>query len=280
MADRPRRHQTALGGVGHAEQEQEVGHRHPEQHADRRGSWRRARDGGLPRLRGEMTQSQTGTARASPALARPRARTGPTSSTSDRAKAHRAGSAARLLSGGGACGVSARDSRTLRAPCREPSRLLRSALCTSPARSHDCAPVHLGLGQWPLVLLGFVRADSTIRGLYSLRPAQGRDGRAFRLIGVTAAQAQPLLEVRRAWARSRPPRGDRGGEQPRVQRGPVPHLLPALGDEVAGQGLLFKIPFVGWSMWLAGDIPVRRGDRDSARRPWPPAPAGSTAACR
>lgn len=29
---------------------------------------------------------------------------------------------------------------------------------------------------------------------------------------------------------------------------------------------IFRIPFVGWSMRLAGDIPVRRGDKDSARQ--------------
>jgi 1-acyl-sn-glycerol-3-phosphate acyltransferase len=27
---------------------------------------------------------------------------------------------------------------------------------------------------------------------------------------------------------------------------------------------LLKIPVVGWAMWLAGDIPVRRGEKDSA----------------
>jgi 1-acyl-sn-glycerol-3-phosphate acyltransferase len=31
-----------------------------------------------------------------------------------------------------------------------------------------------------------------------------------------------------------------------------------------GKASLFKIPVVGWSMWLAGDIPVRRGEKDSA----------------
>jgi len=30
-----------------------------------------------------------------------------------------------------------------------------------------------------------------------------------------------------------------------------------------GKSSLFKIPFLGWSMWLSGDIPVTRGNRDS-----------------
>jgi 1-acyl-sn-glycerol-3-phosphate acyltransferase len=28
---------------------------------------------------------------------------------------------------------------------------------------------------------------------------------------------------------------------------------------------LFRVPWVGWMFWLAGDIPIRRGDADSAR---------------
>lgn len=32
-----------------------------------------------------------------------------------------------------------------------------------------------------------------------------------------------------------------------------------------GKSSLFKVPFVGWSMVLAGDVPVRRGEKDSAK---------------
>jgi 1-acyl-sn-glycerol-3-phosphate acyltransferase len=32
-----------------------------------------------------------------------------------------------------------------------------------------------------------------------------------------------------------------------------------------GKASLFKIPAVGWSMWLAGDIPLTRGDQGSAK---------------
>jgi 1-acyl-sn-glycerol-3-phosphate acyltransferase len=32
-----------------------------------------------------------------------------------------------------------------------------------------------------------------------------------------------------------------------------------------GKSSLFKIPFVGWLLWLAGDVPVRRGARDSVK---------------
>jgi 1-acyl-sn-glycerol-3-phosphate acyltransferase len=46
-----------------------------------------------------------------------------------------------------------------------------------------------------------------------------------------------------------------------------PFLISHLPWEMKwlGKASLFKIPVVGWSMWLAGDIPVTRGDQDSAK---------------
>ena len=32
-----------------------------------------------------------------------------------------------------------------------------------------------------------------------------------------------------------------------------------------GKASLFRIPVAGWMMWMAGDVPVRRGDSDSAK---------------
>jgi 1-acyl-sn-glycerol-3-phosphate acyltransferase len=32
-----------------------------------------------------------------------------------------------------------------------------------------------------------------------------------------------------------------------------------------GKASLFRIPVAGWMMWMAGDIPVKRGDSDSAK---------------
>jgi 1-acyl-sn-glycerol-3-phosphate acyltransferase len=45
-----------------------------------------------------------------------------------------------------------------------------------------------------------------------------------------------------------------------------PFLISYLPWEMKwlGKRVLFRIPFIGWSMHLAGDIPVRRGDRASA----------------
>jgi 1-acyl-sn-glycerol-3-phosphate acyltransferase len=46
-----------------------------------------------------------------------------------------------------------------------------------------------------------------------------------------------------------------------------PFLISYLPWEMKwlGKASLFKIPVVGWSMWLAGDIPVTRGDQGSAK---------------
>ncbi|MBJ6762271.1 1-acyl-sn-glycerol-3-phosphate acyltransferase [Myxococcaceae bacterium JPH2] len=45
-----------------------------------------------------------------------------------------------------------------------------------------------------------------------------------------------------------------------------PFLISHLPWEMKwlGKASLFKIPVVGWMMWFAGDVPVERGDRDSA----------------
>lgn len=46
-----------------------------------------------------------------------------------------------------------------------------------------------------------------------------------------------------------------------------PFLISHLPWEMKwlGKASLFRIPIVGWSMWLSGDIPVVRGEKQSAR---------------
>jgi 1-acyl-sn-glycerol-3-phosphate acyltransferase len=90
-------------------------------------------------------------------------------------------------------------------------------------------------------------------------------GRAFRLIGVTAAKLNP------SW------RFSIEGETPASLRGRYvvisnhesnadPFLISYLPWEMKwlGKASLFKIPIVGWCMWLAGDIPIVRGKSTSA----------------
>jgi 1-acyl-sn-glycerol-3-phosphate acyltransferase len=91
-------------------------------------------------------------------------------------------------------------------------------------------------------------------------------GRCFRLIGVTAAKLTPFWHFRVH------------GEIPKSlshrtvvvsnhESNADPFIISLLPWEMKwlGKASLFKIPAVGWSMWLAGDIPVHRGNQDSAK---------------
>jgi 1-acyl-sn-glycerol-3-phosphate acyltransferase len=90
-------------------------------------------------------------------------------------------------------------------------------------------------------------------------------GRAFRLVGVVAAWLTPFWHFSVV------------GPVPRVNGRTVvvsnhesqtdPFLISHLPWEMKwlGKASLFRIPVVGWMMWLAGDVPVRRGDSASGK---------------
>lgn len=90
-------------------------------------------------------------------------------------------------------------------------------------------------------------------------------GRAFRLVGVVAARLTPFWHFSLL------------GPVPRVVGRTVvvsnhesqadPFLISHLPWEMKwlGKASLFRIPVVGWMMWLAGDVPVRRGDSASGK---------------
>ena len=91
-------------------------------------------------------------------------------------------------------------------------------------------------------------------------------GRLFRQIGVLAAKANPLWKFR--WAGTRP-------TDPRRPYVVVSNhesfsdilLLSHLPWEMKwlSKAEIMRIPFLGWCMRLAGDIPIWRGKVDSAR---------------
>lgn len=91
-------------------------------------------------------------------------------------------------------------------------------------------------------------------------------GRWYRRMGVGAAKVSP------SWHFSI--HGDVGEYRPtntvvvsNHQSQADPFLISNLPWEMKwlGKSVLFKIPFVGWAMSLAGDIPVNRGNKDSAK---------------
>ncbi len=90
-------------------------------------------------------------------------------------------------------------------------------------------------------------------------------GRAFRLIGVTAAKLNPFWKFGVHGTPTRP--SGRTVVVSNHESNADPFLISYLPWEMKwlGKASLFKIPVVGWSMWLAGDIPVRRGEKDSAQ---------------
>jgi 1-acyl-sn-glycerol-3-phosphate acyltransferase len=90
-------------------------------------------------------------------------------------------------------------------------------------------------------------------------------GRCFRLVGVTAAKLTPFWRfgVHGTVPRSVAPNTVVVSNH---ESNADPFLVSHLPWEMKwlGKASLFKIPVVGWMMWMAGDVPVERGDRDSA----------------
>lgn len=91
-------------------------------------------------------------------------------------------------------------------------------------------------------------------------------GRFYRWMGVAATRVSPAWSFRID--------GKVGDYRPsntvvvsNHQSQADPFLISNLPWEMKwlGKKVLFNIPFVGWSMSLAGDIPIDRGNRDSAK---------------
>ena len=91
-------------------------------------------------------------------------------------------------------------------------------------------------------------------------------GRLYRLTAIAVASLTPLWDFQIA------------GRLPARRPGRTvvvsnhcsqtdPFLISHLPWEMKwlGKASLFKVPVMGWSMWLAGDIPVVRGEKASAR---------------
>jgi 1-acyl-sn-glycerol-3-phosphate acyltransferase len=89
-------------------------------------------------------------------------------------------------------------------------------------------------------------------------------GRTFRLMGVTAARLNPFWKFAVHGTPTRP--GPRTVVVSNHESHADAFLISSLPWEMKwmAKSSLLKIPVVGWSMWLAGDIPVRRGEKDSA----------------
>ncbi len=89
-------------------------------------------------------------------------------------------------------------------------------------------------------------------------------GRTFRLVGASTVFLNPLWKFSTDGIRIRDPRRPYVAVSNHESYADI-FLISHLPWEMKwlGKEQLFKIPFLGWMMWLAGDIPVRRGTRES-----------------
>jgi len=117
------------------------------------------------------------------------------------------------------------------------------------------------------VVLCFVAVTLTLAVTWPFDRGRYWAGRAARIAGTLAARANPML------------RFDWAGPAPSDPRRPYivisnhessfdPFLLAFLPWEMKylGKASLFRVPFFGWAMWLAGDIAVNRGDKANRER--------------
>jgi 1-acyl-sn-glycerol-3-phosphate acyltransferase len=90
-------------------------------------------------------------------------------------------------------------------------------------------------------------------------------GRAFRLVGVVAARLTPFWHF--SVVGPTPPVAGRTVVVSNHASQADPFLISHLPWEMKwlAKASLFRIPVVGWMMWLAGDVPVRRGDSASGK---------------
>jgi 1-acyl-sn-glycerol-3-phosphate acyltransferase len=96
-------------------------------------------------------------------------------------------------------------------------------------------------------------------------PGRRVAGRAFRLVGVVAARLNPFWRFRVVGPARVPP--GRTVVVSNHESNADPFLISFLPWEMKwlGKASLFRIPVAGWMMWMAGDVPVHRGESDSAK---------------
>jgi 1-acyl-sn-glycerol-3-phosphate acyltransferase len=89
-------------------------------------------------------------------------------------------------------------------------------------------------------------------------------GRTFRIVGASTVWLNPLWKFSTDGLRIRDPRRPYVAVSNHESYADI-FLISHLPWEMKwlGKEQLFKIPFLGWMMWLAGDIPVKRGTRES-----------------
>jgi len=89
-------------------------------------------------------------------------------------------------------------------------------------------------------------------------------GRTFRIVGANTVRLNPLWRFTTDGVRIRDPRRPYvavANHESYADIFLISHLPWEMKWMVKEE--MYKIPFLGWMMWLAGDVPVRRGERES-----------------
>lgn len=133
-------------------------------------------------------------------------------------------------------------------------------------------PLALVLAIWTWVVLGvcsllcFVLQVVLVPLTWPFDRNRVITGRLYRITATIVARLTPLWDF--AWVGPLPAR--RPGRTVVVSNHcsqADPFLISHLPWEMKwlGKASLFRVPIMGWSMWLSGDIPVVRGEKQSAR---------------
>jgi 1-acyl-sn-glycerol-3-phosphate acyltransferase len=116
-----------------------------------------------------------------------------------------------------------------------------------------------------VVLLGFVVQVVLVLFTWPFDRRRLVAGRAFRLMGVVAARLTPFWHFGVVGVLPHAP--GRTVVVSNHESQADPFLISHLPWEMKwlAKASLFRIPVVGWMMWLAGDVPVHRGDSASGK---------------
>src|SRR5687768_14967124 len=124
-----------------------------------------------------------------------------------------------------------------------------------------------------ITIVGFILVSLVFIVTAPFDPGRYAAGRTFRLLAVAGTALNPLWRFRTDGVRITDPRRPYVAVSNHESYADI-FLISHLPWEMKwlAKDALFRIPFMGWSMRLAGDIPVKRGSRGSA--------AAALAACR
>ena len=124
-----------------------------------------------------------------------------------------------------------------------------------------------------ITIVGFILVSLVFIVTAPFDPGRYAAGRTFRLLAVAGTALNPLWRFRTDGVRITDPRRPYVAVSNHESYADI-FLLSHLPWEMKwlSKDTIFRIPMMGWMMRMAGDIPLRRGNRDSA--------LGALAACR